>query len=202
MEREDYKGVHNAYFNTRDEIIVTLPQNYLIGDHFCNVFVCPHCLEQYLDPMTAKNHAKRCQFVYSNYIAQNIAYVNADSPRKERKVCENLSRISRLASGWDFPLLHKNWRIPEFGSHVLVMTDSTRNVLSYLLFRQCHEEGWVLTDVFTPEAYRRKGFCRQLFHKATEFFKLKQHPEFMSPLSENGYSFLRAMGYPIEDSSV
>lgn len=203
MEREDYKGVHNAYFNTRGEIVLSLPPYVLMGDSYCNIFVCPHCLEQYFDPTVAKKHANKCRFSPSNYIAENIAYVNADSPRKERKVCENISRLSRLASGWDFPLLHrKNWRVAEFDSHVLMMTESKTIILSYLLFRQYHKEGWMLTDIFTPETYRRKGYCRQLFLKGIEFFKLEAHPAFMSPLSENGHDFLLAMGYSTEESSA
>ena len=189
----DYKGKHNTIFNEKDEVIIALKFNVLMGDIYANLFVCSKCFKEFFLPEQVRKHASRCRFKFSKFSEPSVAYVNKESPRKERVTCELLSRMARRECGWDFPILHsKNWDIAEFSSHVFALTASDLSILCYLLFRHYRKKPrWVLSEIFTPQAYRSKGFATYLLEKALDYLKISE-PYIMEPLTDNGYAFLKA----------
>jgi len=187
-------------------VIELLSEQHITGSaRYCNVFHCSRCYKRYYLPWMLKRHAEKCMPSFGNIVFEqndlSIAYVNVDSSPLERLICERISRISQVESGWDFPLLHKNnWLNTDIRSHAFLLLKD-RSIISYLAIRDrklLHnkelKDDRILSDFFTIHSYRQKGYAKILLLNALEFLgEPFESLVFLTPFTDKGYNFVSAI---------
>jgi predicted acetyltransferase len=168
--------------------------------------ICPKCLKPFKDDLTAKTHIDNCLPGFSDIISRedsiSIAHVTVKSSPEEKEICERISMISKILSGWDFPLLHyKNWLNDQVKSEAFLLLDGS-TVLGYAVIRN-HEGAtkefsaeplYIVSDLFIFKEYRRKGCMRFLLLESLKSIKETfDSVAFMEPYTENGLAFLKTI---------
>jgi hypothetical protein len=168
--------------------------------------ICPKCLKTFRDDEVGKIHIEQCLPMFSDIISRkdnlSIAHVTVRSSPEEREICERISMISKIISGWDFPLLHyKNWLNDQVKSEAFLLLDGS-TVLGYITVRnhkgetKAHSDKplLIVSDLFIFKDCRRKGYMRFLLLESLKSIEETfDSVAFMAPYTENGLAFLKAV---------
>jgi GNAT superfamily N-acetyltransferase len=225
--RGNWRGVHNGAFDEADRLLYKYPNNVFTGSvHWTNSFQCSKCGEHYFYPGSLEYHAQHCRFQFHQSGAITLGddaracvfHVTAESPPRERWVCEEVSCWTRRETDWDFPILRReNWRIPQFNSHAFVLTLDGR-ITSYLVLREklrpdsaeaikfafpfkegdngatC-DAGWALGEIFTVRSGRGRGYARELLNAAlSNLAQNMNRIAYLAPFTDAGRKFVASLG--------
>jgi hypothetical protein len=186
------------WLNEKGRPIANLPENLCL---------CSKCLALFNNPKEAKLHAADCHPKFTEIEPLtpelSVAHITPDSPPFERRICERLSKISFMASGWDHPILQRQkWIRGRWYLHTYLMIDC-EEVTGYIVMGLVHtidedefglRQKDIVTDMFAVENKRRQGNMRLLLnHVHKSIGRSLETVWFQEPLSQYGEVFLDKM---------